>query len=343
MANNSLNLLFIGSFMSIHSGSLCASEKLAGALRQNNIVSTLVSRKKNKIIRLIEIIIALFQSKAQCVHVDVYSGQAFIIAEVSSLICSLLKKKHILTLHGGALPEFFQNNQKRIKKVFNRANLILTPSQYLKHFFEDKGFKIQYIPNSIDLCDFPFDRSRIKPYSMLWVRAFDPIYNPRLAIETLFEVQKKYPEATLTMVGPDKGLLDAAKQLIKEKKLKNSVYTVGPVPNQELFSYYQSHEVFLNTTSYESFGVAVLEAASCGIPIVSTQVGEIPYMWKQGEEMLMVDDFEPEHFAEHVIKIFEDKELASLLSLNACKKAKTFDWEIIKPFWLNLFNNKHEG
>ena len=97
-------------------------------------------------------------------------------------------------------------------------------------------------------------------------------------------------------------------------------------------------KTFLNTTSYESFGVAVLEAASCGIPIVSSSVGEIPLIWTHESNMLMAETLEPESFSAQVTKIFKNKEGAKQLAIHARKNAETYDWENIKSFWINLLS-----
>jgi SAM-dependent methyltransferase len=93
-------------------------------------------------------------------------------------------------------------------------------------------------------------------------------------------LKKNFPQISLTMIGPDKGILNEILLMIKELGLESNIKIIGPISNQELFKYYQSHSVYLNTTSYESFGVALVEAAACGIPIVSTNV-----------EFILVSDF----------------------------------------------------
>ena len=134
--NKSPILLFIGSFLSLQSGSLCVSEKLSGKLREYGLQVELISRKRNKLNRIIDIITSLLFSEANLVHIDVYSGQAFMITEIATFICKMLGKKMILTLHGGALLVFYPNNKKRIHRAFNRAAIITTPSQILQQFFE---------------------------------------------------------------------------------------------------------------------------------------------------------------------------------------------------------------
>ena len=74
------------------------------------------------------------------VQIDVYSGPAFQIASIASLLAFLRNKEIILTLHGGRLTEFEMNNANRIAKVFNRAKYIQTPSNFLKDYFTQKGW-----------------------------------------------------------------------------------------------------------------------------------------------------------------------------------------------------------
>ena len=192
---------------------------------------------------------------------------------------------------------------------------------------------MKYLPNPFFNERFVFDRSNVKKRSILWVRAFTGIYNPDLAVKTLSEVINIYPDATLTMVGPDMGLLVETEKLIEQLRLTNAVKITGPVPNSKLASYYQTHEVLINTTSFESFGVALMEAASCGVPIVSTNVGEIPFLWKDGTNILLTDGFEAQQMAAHVIRLFKDEALARTLPENARRNAQNFSWDNIESGW----------
>ncbi|MBX2926524.1 MAG: glycosyltransferase family 4 protein [Saprospiraceae bacterium] len=247
-------------------------------------------------------------------------------------------KKITLTLRGGKLPEFYARNTDVFNKAMHRADCIQTPSKYLQQYFQNTGLNIDYLPNSINLTNFPYNGSNRKEQSLLWVRAFSSIYNPDLAVRILHEIRKIHPDATLTMIGPDKGELQSVQALINRLGLQEAVSITGPVPNDQLFRYFHSHSVFLNTTSYESFGVAVMEAAACGIPVVSTSVGEIPYLWQHGENILMVGDFDAASFAAEVKRLLESKELALKISKSAREKAETFNWEVIKDKWIKLFS-----
>ncbi len=334
--NNKIKgLLFVGTFLSKNKGSLGASETLMSNLRKDGLNCLLSSRFENKIIRLTDIVLELIFGKWKIVHVDVFSGSNFNIARVSTVIARILNKKVMLTLHGGMLPEFFKENSKMCTRIFNKSSVLTTPSIYLKTFFESKGFPVNYIPNSIDLSKFNFNE--IKPVGnlqMLWVRAFGDIYQPIMAIDVLNHLRNKYPLATLTMVGPDMGLLEATKHYIKKLGLEDSVNIAGFIDNDVLKNYYHSHTVYINTTKYESFGVSVLEAASCGIPVVSNNVGEIPNLWQDSKEILICEINNPHDMARLVIKVFEDIELRKQLIGNARLKSENFSWDKIRERWL---------
>jgi hypothetical protein len=97
----------IGSFLSKKSGSLSISEKVALCLNSSEVKSRLVSHKGNKILRIIEIVLSCLVLRYQKMHIDAFSGQAFRIAEVSSFIGKVRKKKVLLTLHGGHARIFY--------------------------------------------------------------------------------------------------------------------------------------------------------------------------------------------------------------------------------------------
>ena len=95
-----------------------------------------------------------------------------------------------------------------------------------------------------------------------------------MAIKVLNKVKKEIPNAILTMVGPDQGMLFDINKLIMKYDLKNNVKIEGVVQNNDLFKYYSNSRVFINTNNFESFGLGNFEAASSGVPVVSNRVGK---------------------------------------------------------------------
>jgi glycosyltransferase involved in cell wall biosynthesis len=116
------------------------------------------------------------------------------------------------------------------------------------------------------------------------------------------------------------------------------VQIVGSVENKELAKYYQTHSVFLTTTSYESFGVSIVEAACSGIPQVATSVGEIPLMWENETEILLAKLNDQQQFNNNVFRLLNSKELARNISSKAYVKAKNYTWTMVQKKWQELLS-----
>ena len=96
-------------------------------------------------------------------------------------------------------------------------------------------------------------------------------------------------------------------ELIQSYGLSDYATLTGAVANTELMDYFHSHDVYLNTTAYESFGLAVFEAAACGIPIISTRVGELPYLWNDKQNILFSNKQNGDSFAKAISTLFKDR------------------------------------
>lgn len=329
----SKTVLFVGNFLSGKSGSLGVSEQIAAHLKEDDRFRILLSSSRaNKYFRFLEIVSACASAAYDMLHIDVYSGNSFTFAKVAASIARLRKKPFVLTLHGGSLHEFYVGRERAFGGLFSGA-IVHSPSLFLCQFFVERGFKVDYWPNPIDTTYFPLRNHPVRNRSLLWVRAFSAIYNPVVAVEVLNAVLREYPSASLTMIGPDKGLLKDTIARINQLKLQERVHIPGPVTNAELYKYYNSHEVYINTTSYESFGMSMMEAACCGIPIVSNRVGEVPHLWIEGEEIVMSKVNDVDMLAASVERIFADERFSNSLSANARKKAEQFSWTMMCERW----------
>ena len=330
-------LLFFGTYISSLTGSLGPSETIAMSFSSNYHVK-LTSSKSNAILRFIDsVLVALFSQMTVAV-IDVYStrvlNQTFIVAYI-------LKKrniKYISILHGGAIPETWNSKAFYYIKILKSSERIMTPSKRIQNFVLKKGFIVDYQPNPINLKRFMPSPER-QGINLLWVRAFSEIYNPDLAIKTLSILKSDFPELRLTMIGPDKGILPLTKELVRELGLEDSVDFVGPVANEKLASYYQSHAVYLNTTSYESFGMAVVEAASTALPIVSTRVGELPYLWEHDVNIKFAPEIEAESFAKEVEDLLRNPSKAFQIGHAGANRVQEFEWNSINENWINLINS----
>ncbi|MGK0307086.1 MAG: glycosyltransferase involved in cell wall biosynthesis [Urechidicola sp.] len=332
-------ILFIGNYLSKTRGSKGVIETIIKHINHTKFNYKLCSKHENKFFRFLDFIWFLFFSTYDKIYVDIYSGQAFLFTRLAVFASKVRRKEIIGTLHGGALKEYDQKNKGIVIKIIQKIDRLQSPSKFLIHYFNQKKINVSYLPNPISITNFEYDRSNVTSKTILWVRAFDEIYNPSLAIRIVYELKKDMPDIKLTMIGPDRGILKECIQLIDSLDLKNNIEILGKIPHEKLSFYYQTHDIYLNTTSYESFGNALIEAASCGIPIVSTSVGEIPFSWEHKKNIILVKSFNEKAFSSVLGDLLQNNDLKTSLSLLARKKAEQYDIGKIIPLW-DFSNNK---
>lgn len=270
----------------------------------------------------------------------VFGGNAFHITDVASLLCQSLGLPQMFVLHGGALPEHAMKHRGQVRRVFSRATALVSPSGYLAHYFKDESglnFNVIVIPNTLDLGQYDFHlRTTIAP-KMLWMRTFHPLYHPVMAIETLIELHRTHPEATLTMGGQDSGLLDAVKDLARRQGLDDAVRFAGFLDMAGKTREFGTHDIYLNTNRVDNMPVSVLEAAAFGLPVVATNVGGIPFLLEEGKTGLLVPDSDAPAMANAVRRLLDEPGLAQRLSANGRRLAESCAWPAIRGQWEALF------
>jgi glycosyltransferase involved in cell wall biosynthesis len=340
-------VLLVGNFLSASKGTRFYCEELADRLERAGTLVFRTSTRPWRLARLADMLATCWRMRKRyaVAYVDVYSGASFFWADIISRLLLFLGKPYVVVLRGGRLPEYAKTHRARMSRFLHRATEVATPSLYLQQAFQTLRPSICHIPNAIDLDKYTF-RLRARPEPLLcWLRAFDDTYDPLMAIETIETLKNSVSEAGLSMVGPvrDPGLLNAARQVVAEKGLTSTVKIIGSVPKAEVPTTLAQHDIFLNTTRYESFGVAVLEAAACGLPVVSTSVGEIPYLWSHEENALLVDQGDSAAMARAVLRLLTEEGLAEKLSRAGRSKAVMFSWDNVLVQWLDLFGALSRG
>jgi glycosyltransferase involved in cell wall biosynthesis len=331
------NLLYIGNKLSKHGVTPTTIEILGPLLEREGFVLSYASSQRSIYFRMIDMLWSIFQNrKADAVLIDTYSTTNFWYAFATSQLCRLLKLKYIPILHGGNLLFRLKNNPKICNMIFNHSYHNVSPSNYLLEKFKEQGFNnLIYIPNGIEIENYPYQERKKASPNLLWVRSFAKIYNPLMAVDVFSTIKKKYPEATLCMVGPEKdGSLLEAKQ--KSKDLKLEVLFTGKLSKQDWINLSKEYAVFINTTHFDNMPVSVIEAMSLGLAVVSTNVGGIPYLLENKKEGLLVQDNNVDEMVSAIEEIIEKPDLFLNLTKHARVKAESFDWKSVKHKWIAI-------
>lgn len=131
--------------------------------------------------------------------------------------------------------------------------------------------KLEWAPLGVDTVRFcPI--AKPKPcHRILHVASRRPIKNPELLLHVFQQVMRQCPDAELEIVGG--GWYDAFKEM--NIQVASRVRLRGELSHSELPAVYASAALYLQTSLHEAQGIAVLEAAACGVPTVGTPVGVV--------------------------------------------------------------------
>lgn len=329
------SVLYIGNKLSVHGMTATSIETLGVFLEEEGYNLIYASSKRHKLPRLLDMLYTTIKQrkKIDFVIIDTYSTKNFWYAFFVSQLCRALNLRYITKLNGGDLPNRIIRTPRLCTMIFKNAYKNIAPSYYLLEAFNNKGYaEIIYIPNTIELQNYPFKLRENVCIKLLWVRAFTMIYNPKMAIKVFQELKKEFPQAELCMVGPDKdGTLEKIKILAKKKGLP--VYFTGGLSKEEWIDLSQYYDIFINTTHFDNTPVSVIEAMALGLPIVSTNVGGIPYLLEHNKTALLVEDNDIEGMINAIKEIINNKILRNELIHNAHSLVEEFDWNKVKGKW----------
>lgn len=334
-------LLLIGNFLSSSLGTRFVSEDLASRLEAGGWNVQTTSTKRPRLRRLLDFVATPWRLRAtyDVANVEVYSGLSFLWAEAACAVLRAAGKPYVLTLHGGNLPAFARKWPKRVEMLLKPATAVAAPSRFLLEQLRSFRDDVHLIPNAIELADFEFRERRQPAPRLVWLRAFHSIYNPTLAPAVLARVAAVYPDAQLMMVGSDKGdgSFQATCATAERLGVSDRMQFPGSIPKSDVPSRLQEGDIFINTTNVDNTPVSVLEAMACGLCVVSTSVGGIPYMLRDGVDSLLVPPDDADAMAGAVCALLSDPALAARISRAGRTMVEDLDWEPVLARWKELF------
>ena len=334
------SLLYIGNKLSKKGVTVTSIETLGTFLDKEGFKVYTASPVKNKFFRMLDMLFktVMYSRRVSVVLIDTYSTQNFYFAVAVARVCRLIGLPYIPILRGGNLPSRLVKSQRLCSSLFNGAKAIVAPSKYLMESFRNFGStNLTFIPNTIEIEKYPFQiRNEIKP-KLLWVRSFAEIYNPMLALEIVKKLIDNDINASLCMVGPEKdgSLLKCRSEV---EKLNLPVTFTDKLEKRDWIELSRDYDIFMNTTNFDNTPVSVIEAMALGIPIVSTDVGGMPYLIVNNETGILVPPKNGDVFVEAIVRLLKDPSLVESLSRSARSQAEAFDWQNVKNNWFALLN-----
>lgn len=290
------------------------------------------------VVNTIAYLLTLFIKLPRYDVVQVYAASyfSFVIAPAPAvLVAKLYGKPVILHYHSGEAEDHLRRWPLTTRPILRLADEIVVPSGFLVDVFAKFGFRARAIFNLVDLSRYRFrERRPLRPV-FLTNRLHEPLYNVGCVLRAFALIQKRYPEAQLTVAG-DGWMRPQLEELARSLGLRNTVFT-GRVPYEEMPAVYDEHDIYLNGTDVDNMPSSITESYASGVAVVTTDAGGIPYILIHEETGLMVERNDHEAMAAGAIRLVEDQELASRVIRNARKTCLNYAWPRVGADWIELY------
>lgn len=295
------------------------------------------------LVRLLPYLVCLWRAagRVQVFHVMANSGWSWhLFAAPAIWIARLRGKPVVVNYRGGEADGFISRARRWIAPSLERADAVIVPSGFLEAVFGKHGFSTRVVPNIVSLERFSSvrePRSGTGP-RLLVARNLEPIYDNATALRTLVLVRERHPDATLVIAGS--GPLRAElEQLAAELGIAQAVTFTGRVDNAAMAALYRNADVMLNPSLVDNMPNSVLESLACGVPVVSTNVGGVPYLVEDGRTALLVPPKTPRAMADAVLRLVAEPALAASLRDTGLRQVQQYTWASVRPRLLAVYQH----
>lgn len=162
---------------------------------------------------------------------------------------------------------------------------------------------------------------------------------PKYGIDTLIRAFSQLREVLLTQQpslaqslrlciagdGPQRFELQ---QLVKQLNLETVTEFAGQIPHAQVPDYLNKLNIYVAASRLESFGVAILEASACGLPVIVSQIGGLPEVVKEGITGCLIEVDQVEQLVTALLKLIENQPLAEQMGKAGRQYViKQYEWQ----------------
>lgn len=189
------------------------------------------------------------------------------------------------------------------------------------------------IPNSLPF--FPEKPSTCNQKQVIFVGRLNEQKGLEYLVKTWEHVHQKHKEWILQIYG-DGDQRDLLHRLIREAKMEDTV--IVNQPTRQIMDRYLESSIFLLTSRFEGFGMVLIEAMACGVPVVSFDCPWGPAdIIKNGEDGFLVGYLNTIEAAEKVVQLIESPELRKKMGIRARENVQRYSRNTVMKQWIDLF------
>ncbi len=257
----------------------------------------------------------------------------------------------------GTTYQKFGNAYRRmiVPKIVRKSRKIITVSHFEKdrigEFFGMKGdSRLEAVYNGVSEHFKPVtdastlqrvkEKYHLPDHFFFFLGNTDPKKNTRGTLKAYSDFLKQYGGDTrLVMLDYDRVELEKILGEIGDQTLADRIVLTGYVVNTDLPAIYSQCSVFLYPSLRESFGIPMLEAMACGVPVITSNTSSMPEV--SGDAALLIDPYNPKEITDAMIKLSTDHELRKQLIAKGVIQAAKFSWKSMAEKVMEIYSGIH--
>ncbi len=179
-------------------------------------------------------------------------------------------------------------------------------------------------------------RYNLPEHFILYVGTIEPRKNLTALLEAFHHLLATH-DLRLVIVGKKGWLYEGFFRRLRELGLGNRVIFTGYVPDEDLPAIYSAAELFVFPSLYEGFGLPVLEAMACGVPVICSNTSSLPEV--AGDAALLVDPTDVRALAGAMEQALTDEALRVTLRARGIERAQRFTWARAAQETMQVYEN----
>jgi glycosyltransferase involved in cell wall biosynthesis len=270
------------------------------------------------------------------------------------------KKRLVVTIYDLTVlthPEYHQKLNIRhclegIKDAVRYADRIIAISDHTKQdlmdHFRVPSDMIEVTPLAAGRNYRPVTDSRIldaarkkyglPPRYVLFLGSLEPRKNVDALVQAYARLPEKLREEFSLVVAGARGWLNSeVHKAVEDLKIGSRVHFTGYVAEEDMSAVYSMSTVFVYPSFYEGFGLPVLEAMSCGAPVITSNTSSMPEV--AGDAARLVSPKDIDEIAGALESVLEDEETRDRMRTRGLKRASGFSWEKCARQTLDIYQN----
>lgn len=297
------------------------------------------------VFRLFPYLWALWRAAGRCelLHVMANSGWSWhLFAAPAIWMARLRRTPVVVNYRGGEAADFLRDSARVVRLSLQRAARLIVPSGFLQQVFGRHDMVAEVVPNIVDLARFHPATTRPAAPRLLVARNLEAIYDNETALRAFALVLQQHAEARLTVAGTGPQA-ETLQRLAASLGVAERVHFAGRVDRDAMAGLLRESSVALNPSLVDNTPNSVLEALASGVPVVSTNVGGVPFIVEDGRTALLVPPRDPAAMAAAVLRVLADEALRGRMAAAGLAQVQRYTWGEVAPLLTAVYREALTG